>query len=41
MFAGFDYGTSHCALGVWRDNSVQLVELENGRPLVPSTVHAP
>ena len=41
MFAGFDYGTSHCALGVWRDESVALVDLENGQPLVPSTMHAP
>ncbi len=41
MFAGFDYGTSHCALGLWRDSAVQLVALENGEPLIPSTLHAP
>ena len=41
MFAGFDYGTSHCALGVWHDDAVELVTLEEGRPLVPSTLHAP
>jgi len=32
---------SHCALGLWRDSAVQLVALENGEPLVPSTLHAP
>ncbi len=56
MHAGFDYGTSHCAIGVWADDvcsvavprpgeksrpGVQMVALEDGRPLVPSTLHAP
>jgi|GEM_PF-3066246 len=41
MYAGFDYGTSHCALGVWRDQAVSLVQLEEERPIVPSTLHAP
>ena len=41
MFAGFDYGTSHCALGLWRDSACELVALENGEPLIPSTLHAP
>ncbi len=41
MFAGFDYGTSHCALGIWRDQACELVALENGQPLIPSTLHAP
>lgn len=43
MFAGFDYGTSHCAIGVWTDktNAVEIVTLEGDKPLVPSTLHAP
>lgn len=41
MIAGLDYGTSNCAIGVWRQGRVDLVPLEDGRTLIPSTLHAP
>jgi len=44
MFAGFDYGTSNCALGVMKTGSqkdeVQLLELDQGRAFMPSTLYA-
>ena len=40
-YAGFDYGTSHCAIGLWADDGVQLATLEADQPLVPSTLYAP
>lgn len=40
MFAGFDYGTSQCSLGIWR-GGVELVPLENDSPWIPSTLYAP
>ena len=53
MYAGFDYGTSHCAIGVCdfsppntspstpQNPTVKIVTLEGDKPLVPSTLHAP
>ena len=41
MFAGFDYGTSNCSIGWVRDGVVRLVPLEDGDPLIPSTLYAP
>src|SRR4029450_8454718 len=41
MFAGFDYGTSNCSIGLVRDGNVRLVPLEDGDPLIPSTLYAP
>jgi hypothetical chaperone protein len=41
MFAGFDYGTSNCSIGLVRDGVVRLVPLEDGDPLIPSTLYAP
>ncbi len=41
MFAGFDYGTSNCSIGWVRDRVVRLVPLEDGDPLIPSTLYAP
>ena len=41
MQAGFDYGTSHCSIGLVRERSVELVPLENGSTMVPSTLFAP
>ena len=41
MFAGFDYGTSNCSIGLVRDGNVTLVPLEDGDPLIPSTLYAP
>ncbi len=41
MRAGFDYGTSHCSLGVWRDDAVHLLPVEDDRTLIASTLYAP
>jgi hypothetical chaperone protein len=41
MLAGFDYGTSNCSIGLYRNGAVELVELENGSILIPSTLYAP
>ncbi len=41
MYAGLDYGTSNCAIGIEALDRVQLVPLEDGRPLMPSTLYAP
>lgn len=39
--AGFDYGTSHCAIGLLTSDGVQLAPLEGTAPLVPSTLYSP
>lgn len=39
--AGFDYGTSHCSIGLWRGDSVQMVPLQGDRTLIESTLYAP
>lgn len=43
--AGFDYGTSHCAIGLVDPSSAQrqieMVALEAGKPLIASTLYAP
>jgi hypothetical chaperone protein len=41
MFAGFDYGTSNCSIGLVREGTVRLVSLEDGDSLIPSTLYAP
>ena len=41
MFAGFDYGTSHCSLAVGGRNGVRLATLEDQATLIPSTLWAP
>jgi molecular chaperone DnaK (HSP70) len=41
MFAGFDYGTSNCSIGLVREGQVRLVPLEDDDPLIPSTLYAP
>lgn len=41
MIAGFDYGSSNCAMGVLQaDNSVQLLSLFEQQKYVPSTLYA-
>ena len=42
MIAGFDYGTSNCAISAISDGTqqVSLVELEQGKCFVPSTLYA-
>jgi hypothetical chaperone protein len=41
MFAGFDYGTSNCSIGLLHDGAVRLAPLEDGDSLIPSTLYAP
>jgi hypothetical chaperone protein len=41
MFAGFDYGTSNCSIGVVRDGGVALLPLEGESTQIPSTLYAP
>jgi hypothetical chaperone protein len=41
MFAGFDYGTSNCSIGVWRDPGVRLLPLDGPSALIASTLYAP
>jgi hypothetical chaperone protein len=41
MFAGFDYGTSNCSIGVVRDGRVELLSLEGDATQIPSTLYAP
>lgn len=41
MIARLDYGTSNCAIGIWRNQKVELLPLENGNTLIPSTLRAP
>jgi hypothetical chaperone protein len=41
MFAGFDYGTSNCSIGLLHDGGVRLAPLEDGDSLIPSTLYAP
>lgn len=40
MFAGFDYGTSNCAMGVIKDKKVRLLALDQGQQFMPSTLYA-
>ena len=44
MFAGFDFGTSNCAIGTivsnTDSNAVTLVPLDQGRAFMPSTLYA-
>ena len=41
MYAGLDYGTSNCAIGIPVTGAVELVPLEDDHLLMPSTLHAP
>jgi len=40
MFAGFDYGTSNCAMGAIRNKEIQLLPLDQGQAFMPSTLYA-
>lgn len=44
MFAGFDYGTSNCAIGVTRKNAgrsaVELLPLDGENPFMPSVLYS-
>ena len=41
MFIGFDYGTANCSVALMRENTPQLLTLENGSALLPSMLCAP
>jgi hypothetical chaperone protein len=41
MYAGFDYGTSNCSIGLIHRGSVRLVPLEGSALHVPSMLYAP
>ena len=41
MYAGLDYGTSNCSIGLWHEGRARLVPVEAERTLIPSTVYAP
>jgi hypothetical chaperone protein len=40
MFAGFDYGSSNCAVGVMDKGKVNLLPLWGGKKFTPSTLYA-
>lgn len=40
MKVGFDYGSSNCAVGVIDNNTTTMLELEQGKPYLPSTMYA-
>jgi len=35
---GIDFGTTNCSAAVYRDGTVDLIPLEEGRPILPSTI---
>ncbi|OQY51488.1 MAG: molecular chaperone [Candidatus Parabeggiatoa sp. nov. 2] len=41
MYAGLDYGTSTCSIGVWQDGKPQLLPLEDASPYILSTLYTP
>ena len=38
MYAGLDFGTSNCSIGMWLDGSPRLIPLEDGDSLLPSAI---
>jgi hypothetical chaperone protein len=38
MFAGIDFGTSNCLLGIWRDGKADLLKLEDDKCELPSNL---
>jgi hypothetical chaperone protein len=40
MYAGIDFGTSTCALAVWRDGVPELVPLDDAGPFMLSALHS-
>jgi len=39
MYAGLDFGTSNCSIGVWRENEPKLLPLEGKSKLLPSALY--
>lgn len=40
MICGFDYGTSNCAMGVFENNSVRLLNVDGDKQFMPSALYA-
>ncbi len=40
MYAGFDYGTSNCALGLCKDTQIKLLPMEGENPYIASALYA-
>ncbi len=40
MYAGFDYGTSNCAIGVVDNNAIKLLAIDNNQAFMPSSLYA-
>jgi|GEM_PF-2157074 len=40
MYAGFDYGTSNCAIGVVDNNVIKLLAIDNDQAFMPSSLYA-
>jgi hypothetical chaperone protein len=40
MICGFDYGTSNCAMGIFEDNAVRLLNVDGDRQFMPSALYA-
>ena len=39
MYAGVDFGTSNCSIGVWKDNGPVLIPLEGKSTKLPSALY--
>lgn len=40
MICGFDYGTSNCAMGVFENNDVRLLNVDGDKQFMPSALYA-
>lgn len=40
MICGFDYGTSNCAMGIFENNSVRLLNVDGDKQFMPSALYA-
>jgi hypothetical chaperone protein len=40
MFAGLDFGTSNCEIGIWQNGSPRILKLEGDKSSIPSTMYA-
>ncbi len=41
MYAGIDFGTSNCALGIWQEGRPHLVPLEGNSAYLPAAIYTP
>ena len=39
MYAGLDFGTSNCLIGIWKDNGPTLLPLEGQSKRLPSALY--